>query len=77
MATSIKAGLYQPDPSIGDDEQLVAPEIYIDEALIQVNTPDGDMVAQFTYEELRGIMAIMAAEQEKQHLFIRAQMKNN
>lgn len=77
MATMIKAGLYQPDPTIGDDEQLIAPEIYIDELIVQINTPDGDMVAQFTYEELRGIMAIMAAEQEKQHLFIRAQMKNN
>jgi len=77
MATSIKAGLYQPDPYIGKDEDLVAPEIYIDELLIQINTPDGDMVAQFTYEELRGIMAIMAAEQEKQHLFIKALSKNN
>jgi hypothetical protein len=77
MATTIKAGLYQPDPIIGDDEQLIAPEVYIDELIVQINTPDGDMVLQFTYEELRGIMAIMAAEQEKQHLFIRAQMKNN
>lgn len=77
MATSIKVGLYQPDPYLNKDEDLVAPEVYIDELLIQINTPDGDMVAQFTYEELRGIMAIMAAEQEKQHLFIKAQMKNN
>jgi len=77
MATTIKAGLYQPDPYIGKDEDLIAPEVYIDELIVQINNPDGDMVAQFTYEELRGIMAIMAAEQEKQHLFIRAQMKNN
>lgn len=77
MATTIKAGLYQPDPYIGKDDDLVAPEIYIDEAIIQVNTPDGNLVAQFTYEELRGIMAIMAAEQEKQHLFIKALSRNN
>jgi hypothetical protein len=77
MATTIKAGLYQPDPYIGKDDDLVAPEIYIDDTMIQVNTPDGNLVAQFTYEELRGIMAIMAAEQEKQHLFIKALSKNN
>ena len=77
MATTIKAGLYQPDPYIGKDDDLVAPEIYIDDTIIQVNTPDGNLVAQFTYEELRGIMAIMAAEQEKQHLFIKALSKNN
>jgi hypothetical protein len=77
MATSIKAGLYQPDPLHGLDEELVAPEVYIDELIIQINTPEGNLVAQFTYEELRGIMAIMAAEQEKRHLFIKAMMKNN
>jgi hypothetical protein len=77
MATTIKVGLYQPDPYIGKDDDLVAPEIYIDDTMIQVNTPDGNLVAQFTYEELRGIMAIMAAEQEKQHLFIKALSKNN
>ena len=77
MATIIKAGLYQPDPYLGKDDDLIAPGVYIDELMVQINTPDGDMVAQFTYEELRGIMAIMAAEQEKQHLFIKAQMKNN
>jgi hypothetical protein len=77
MATTIKVGLYQPDPYIGKDDDLVAPEIYIDDTMIQVNTPDGNLVAQFTYEEFRGIMAIMAAEQEKQHLFIKALSKNN
>ncbi|NDC96124.1 hypothetical protein EB118_12755 [bacterium] len=77
MATNIKAGLYQPDPYLGKDEDLTAPEVYIDELIVQINTPDGDMVAQFTYEELRGIMAIMAAEQEKQHLYIKALSRNN
>lgn len=77
MATSIKAGLYQPNPLDEHDEELIAPEVYIDELIIQVNTPEGNLVVQFTYEELRGIMAIMAAEQEKRHLFIKAMMKNN
>jgi hypothetical protein len=51
--------------------------IYIDEAIVQILNSKDQFVAQFTYEELRGIMAIMAAEQEKQHLFIKAQIKNN
>jgi hypothetical protein len=51
--------------------------VYIDEEKIQVINEDDELVVQFTYEELRGLMAIMAAEQEKQHLFIKASAKNN
>ena len=36
-----------------------------------------DLVIELTYEELRGIMAIMAAEQEKTHLRIQALGRNN
>lgn len=39
--------------------------------------PDDTIVAIFTYEELRGIMAIMAAHQEKQSLFIKAKSSQN
>ena len=77
MATIIKAGLYQPDPTTDEDGTMIAPNVYIDDEKIQLIDDDERVVAQFSYEELRGIMAIMAAEQEKQHLFIRAQMKNN
>jgi hypothetical protein len=73
MATSIKAGVYLVPNS---DEQIV-PEIYIDYALIQFLDEDGNFVLQITYEELRGVMAIIAAEQEKGHLRIIAATKNN
>jgi hypothetical protein len=73
MATSIKAGIYQIPYS---DEQIT-PEIYIDYATIQVLDDDENLVVQITYEELRGVMAIMAAEQEKTHLRIIAAAKNN
>jgi hypothetical protein len=35
------------------------------------------LVIQLSYEELRGILAIMAAEQEKTHLRIQAIGRNN
>jgi hypothetical protein len=74
MPTSIKVGLH----STGlEEEELLNFEVYIDDSLIQLNSLDGTFVGQFTYEELRGIMAILAAEQEKQHLFIKAQLKSN
>jgi hypothetical protein len=76
MATYIKAGIFNP-PGIEDEEDYIQPMVYIDEEKIQVLNEDDELVVQFTYEELRGLMAIMAAEQEKQHLFIKASAKNN
>ncbi len=76
MATYIKAGIFNP-PGIEDEEDYIQPMVYIDEEKIQVINEDDELVVQFTYEELRGLMAIMAAEQEKQHLFIKASAKNN
>ena len=77
MATYLKAGLFAPPGFDEDEEDYVQPMIYIDEEKIQVLNEDDNLVVQFTYEELRGLMAIMAAEQEKQHLFIKASAKNN
>jgi hypothetical protein len=74
MATYVNMGLYTPEI---EEEETYSPMIYIDEAVVQILNSKDQFVAQFTYEELRGIMAIMAAEQEKQHLFIKAQIKNN
>lgn len=72
MATSIKAGIYQ----LPNDGDQITPEIYIEHHMIQVL--DGEnLVIQLTYEELRGIMAIIAAEQEKTHLRIIAASRNN
>jgi hypothetical protein len=75
MPTYIKAGIYKP-PFTRDDE-YDTPEIYIDSEVFQVIDAEDNMVVQITYEELRGIMAIMAAEQEKRHLFIKAKIDKN
>ena len=77
MATYLKAGLYAPPGFDEEEDDYIQPMIYIDEEKVQVLSEDNDLVVQFTYEELRGLMAIMAAEQEKQHLFIKASAKNN
>jgi hypothetical protein len=76
MATYIKAGIFSP-PGLSEDDDYLQPMVYIDEEKIQVLNEEEELVVQFTYEELRGLMAIMAAEQEKQHLFIKASAKNN
>ena len=73
MATYIKAGTYQVPRS---DEQIEA-NVYIDARVVQVLDSEEDLVVEFTYEELRGIMAIMAAEQEKTHFRIQALGRNN
>ncbi len=73
MATSIKAGIYQ----VPNTDDQVIPEIYIEHSMIQVLTDDDELIVQLTYEELRGIMAIIAAEQEKTHLRIIAASRNN
>jgi hypothetical protein len=75
MPTYIKAGLYKP-PFTKEDEYDI-PEIYIDAELFQVIDAEETMIVQITYEELRGIMAIMAAEQEKRHLYIKAKIGKN
>jgi hypothetical protein len=74
MPTYINMGQYAPDH---DEKDTYLPTVYIDNQVIQILNRDERFILEFTYEELRGIMAIMAAEQEKEHLFIRAQAKNN
>lgn len=76
MPTYIKAGLHRP-PFTKDDNEYEIPEIYIDADMFQVLNTEEEMVIQITYEELRGIMAIMAAEQEKKHLYIKARVDKN
>jgi hypothetical protein len=77
MATVIKAGIYDNNLIRNDQNELDIPDIYIDHAVIQVVDDNGQLVVQLTYEELRGVMAIMAAEQEKKHIYIAAAAKNN
>lgn len=76
MPTYLKTGIYQP-PFTKLEEEAEQATIYIDENVIQVLNTDDDLIIQFTYEELRGIMAVMAAEQEKSHLYIQARTKLN
>jgi hypothetical protein len=76
MPTNIKAGIYQPPFTTGD-ENTTHLIIYIDEKVVQFLDEEEKFVCQFSYEELRGIMAILAAEQEKTHLRIQAQIKRN
>ncbi len=73
MATTIKAGIYV-DP-LSEDEST--PEIYINHSMIQIYSQEDILVVQISYEELRGILAIIAAEQEKTHLRIQAISRNN
>lgn len=73
MATTIKAGIYV-DPLSADES---TPEIYIDHTMIQIYSQEDMLVVQMGYEELRGIMAIIAAEQEKTHLRIQAIGRSN
>ena len=76
MPIYLKTGIYQP-PFTKNEEEAEQALVYIDENVIQVLNADDDLILQFTYEELRGIMAVMAAEQEKSHLYIQARTKLN
>ena len=76
MPTTIKTGLYQPPFTTGD-ESLTYMGVYVDDKVVQFLDEEEKFVCQFSYEELRGIMAIMAAEQEKTHIRIQAQAKKN
>ena len=79
--TYIKMGLYKPmlsiTPDEDDDSDLLSATVYIDEEKIQILNEAGEFIAQFYYEELRGIMAIIAAHQEKQSIRINAISKKN
>lgn len=76
MPTYLKTGIYQP-PFTKNEEEAEQALVYIDESVIQVLNAEDELIIQFTYEELRGIMAVMAAEQEKSHLYIQARTKLN
>ena len=76
MPTNIKAGIYQPPFTSGDD-QATEMIIYVDNKVVQFLDEEEKFICQMTYEELRGVMAIMAAEQEKIFIKIQAQAKNN
>jgi hypothetical protein len=76
--TTIKVGLF-----LNSDDEYDTPWVVVDADKLSVvwsktdNDEDEQVMCQFTYEELRGIMAIMASHQEKKHLFIQASAKQN
>lgn len=76
MPTNIKAGMYQP-PFTQGDENCTYMLVYIDDKVVQFLDEEEKFICQLSYEELRGVMAIMAAEQEKTHLRIQAHIKKN
>lgn len=78
MPTMLKTGHY--DPSESDrrsGNELIPPTVYVDGLFIQVLDEEGEVVVEFTYEELRGIMAIMEAEQDIQSIRMLGLSKNN
>lgn len=77
MPTYIKLGLLDPSPRRKEGNDYITPEVYVDQSIIQVLDDKDKLVLQFTYEELRGIIAIMSAEQEKKNLYMAASSKNN
>lgn len=76
MPTNIKVGMYQP-PFTQGDENCTYMLVYIDDKVVQFLDEDEKFICQVSYEELRGVMAIIAAEQEKTHLRIQAHIKKN
>ena len=76
MPTNIKVGMYQP-PFTQGDENCTYMLVYIDDKVVQFLDEEEKFICQVSYEELRGVMAIIAAEQEKTHLRIQAHIKKN
>jgi hypothetical protein len=72
--TEINCGLSN---SSENDDLSYSPLIQIDDEGICVVGEDDKVLVSFTQEELRGIMAIIAAHQDKTSLYIRAAAKNN
>jgi hypothetical protein len=72
----IKAGIYTERSITGDEHDAMA-TINITQDGIQILNDDDEFIAQLTYEELRGIMAIIFAIQEKEQIVIRAKAREN
>jgi hypothetical protein len=72
----IKAGIYSDRDELGNEHDHLA-TITIREDGIQILDEEDEFIAQLTYEELRGIMAMIAAMQEKERIVIRAKARNN
>lgn len=71
--TEIRCGI----AFVTDDDDGYTPIIQISDEAINVFDSDSNHVLTLTQEELRGIMAIIAARQDKKSLYIRAASKQN
>jgi hypothetical protein len=75
--TILYTGVLVNRNDILDTEENYTPKVQVTDYLMQIYNEHDELVMELTYEELRGILGIMAAEQEKDHLLIRAKIKEN
>lgn len=75
--TIIYTGVLVNRDKVLNTEDNYTPQVQITDRMVQVLNEQEEVVMEFTYEELRGILGIIAAEQEKEHFFIRAKIKEN
>lgn len=74
----IKIGHYDPsEANRQTGNEMIPPTVYVDGLFIQALDEEGEIIVEFTYEELRGILAIMEAEQDLQSIRILGLSKNN
>jgi len=75
--TILYTGILVNRNDILNTEDNYTPKVQVTDYLMQIYNEHDELVMELTYEELRGILGIMAAEQEKDHLLIRAKIKEN
>lgn len=75
--TIIYTGVLVNKDKVLNTEDNYTPQVQVTDRIVQVLNEQEEVIVEFTYEELRGIMGIIAAEQEKEHFFIRAKIKEN
>lgn len=76
--TEIKVGLViKGEEDENGEYALVNAVAQIEADRVKFFNDDDLLALQLSYEELRGILAIMAAHQEKKGLYIQAKVKNN
>ena len=75
--TILYTGILVNKNDVLNTEDNYTPQVLVSDRAVQILNEQDELILEFTYEELRGIMGIIAAEQEKEHFFIRAKIKEN
>ena len=75
--TILYTGVLVNKDKVLNTEDNYTPQVQITDHMVQVLDEQDEVILELTYEELRGIMGVIAAEQEKEHFFIRAKIKEN